>query len=338
MTRKQVFGAICLAGVLLFALSFAGCGKGGAKGLSETRDVLGTKVTISIFDQGMKAGDAKSIFDESFNLMADWQKKTLDPGDGNQVFGLSKGAGTQSIPVDPSVFEMLMKALRLYDQTGKIFDIRYGPMLDIWGFDSKPRVPAPAELDTAKKLVADGGMFIAGNSILLARKGMRFDVREIAVGHAFDMVANKLAERGIRTASITSPRIFRAIGDPPNKRGFEVEDRESHQGRTAVGDRLGLRRRHRLCAGQHGPLRIRRQDLQRAARPSHRPAGRGSRRRHRAGARCGHGPGTRLFAGGRRQRRQLRQGRQGRPRRQRSDPGRRFAVQDHSRRFARRPL
>jgi thiamine biosynthesis lipoprotein len=221
MTRKQVFGAICLAGVLLFALSFGGCGKGGAKGLSETRDVLGTKVTISIFDQGMKAGDAKAIFDESFNMMADWQKKTLDPGDGNQVFGLSKGAGTQSIPVDPPVFEMLMKALRLYDQTGKIFDIRYGPMLDVWGFDTKPRVPAPAELDTAKKLVADGGMFIAGNSILLARKGMRFDVREITVGHAFDMVANKLAERGIRTASITSPRICRAIGDPPNKRGFE---------------------------------------------------------------------------------------------------------------------
>lgn len=222
MTRKRVYGAICLAVLLSGVLMLGGCGK--TKGYpSETRNVMGTSVTVTVYDAGMKQSDLKPTFDEMFALMADWQKKTLDPGAENQVLGISKGAGSQSIPVDAPVFEMLMKALRLYDQTGKVFDIRYGPLLDLWGFDKSPRVPSGAELDSMKLLVSEGGMFIAGNSILLAKKGMRFDVREIAVGHIFDVVANKLAEKGIRTASICSPRVCRTMGDPPDKRGFEMK-------------------------------------------------------------------------------------------------------------------
>jgi thiamine biosynthesis lipoprotein len=221
MTRNRVYGAICLAAILSLALLSSGCSKSGKNGLSETRKVFGTDVTITIFDPGFKSDNAKALFDDAFGIMADWQKKTLDPGADNQVAGISKGAGTQSIPVDAPVFEMLMKALRLYDQTGKVFDIRYGPMLDAWGFDGKPHVPAKAELDSLKPLVSDGGMFIAGNSILLAKKGMRFDVREIAVGQAFDMAAARLAERGIRTASICSPHVCRTMGDLPDGRGFK---------------------------------------------------------------------------------------------------------------------
>jgi thiamine biosynthesis lipoprotein len=63
-------------------------------------------------------------------------------------------------------------------------------------------------------------MFVAGNSILLAKRGMRFDVREIALGYAFDLAASKLTARGVRTAMIYSPRVCRTLGDPPERRGF----------------------------------------------------------------------------------------------------------------------
>jgi FAD:protein FMN transferase len=84
-------------------------------------------------------------------------------------------------------------------------------------------VPSQAELDSMKALVADGGMFVAGNSILLARKGMRFDAREIAIGYIFDHVASQMAQKGLRTVTIYSPTLCRAMGDPPDPRGFKVQ-------------------------------------------------------------------------------------------------------------------
>lgn len=202
-------------------IMFAGCKKAAAP--SETRQVMGANVTISILDPGTKQQDLQPVLQEAFTLLEDWDRKVLQPGGDNQVAGLSRGAGQQSIPTDPDVFDMLMKALRLYDASGKTFDIRYGPMLDAWGFSAQqPRVPTAAELDTAKTLVEQGGMFVAGNSILLAKKGMRFDVREIALGYGFDLVAARLAEKGIRSATICSPRVCRTMGDAPDKRGFKL--------------------------------------------------------------------------------------------------------------------
>jgi thiamine biosynthesis lipoprotein ApbE len=63
---------------------------------------------------------------------------------------------------------------------------------------------------------------VAGNSILLAKKGMRFDVREIALGYALDLAAAKLAEKGVRSAVISTPTVCRTMGDPPDKRGFKL--------------------------------------------------------------------------------------------------------------------
>jgi FAD:protein FMN transferase len=221
MTRSRFIGAICVAAILATMLLVGGCRKG-SQNPAESRNVMGTTVTITVYDADIKLKDVQPLFNEMFKLMADWEKRVLKPGPDNQVSGISKGAGTQSIPTDPDVFAMLMQGLRLYDMTGKVFDIRYGPMLDLWGIDSKPRVPSPAELDSMKPLVADGGMFVAGNSILLAKKGMRFDAREMAIGYIFDIVATKMAEKGLRTVTICSPTMCRAIGDPPDKRGFKV--------------------------------------------------------------------------------------------------------------------
>jgi len=188
----------------------------------ETRSVFGTDVTVAIYDPGLTAERLKGTFDEAFHLMLEWEKKTLLPGPDNQVSAIAEAAGERSIPADKPVFDMLIEAVRLYDASGKVFDIRYGPMLDAWGFDDQPHVPSAAKLDSLKQLVEQGGLFVAGNSILLAKKGMRFDVREIAVGAAFDQVAAKLASGGIRSAMISCSRVCRTMGDAPDKRGFEM--------------------------------------------------------------------------------------------------------------------
>ncbi|MBI5060512.1 FAD:protein FMN transferase [candidate division KSB1 bacterium] len=225
-----------LRSVIPLALCAALLGMAGCKGKkaesqwpSETRDAFGTKITITVFDPNQKPEMLKRIYDEVYPVLTQFEAKSFKPGPDNQVLGISKGAGEQSIPVDPATFDFLMKAMRFYDYGGQAFDIRYGPMLDAWGFDTKPRVPAKAELDSLQSYVAQGGMFVAGTSILLAKPGMRFDAREIALGYALDLAAKRIAEIGIRSAAISTPSTWRFIGDPPDPKGFPAKIRNPLQ-------------------------------------------------------------------------------------------------------------
>ncbi len=236
MTKLRSTAFVLLA-IAVMALVVTGCKmKKAPQYPQETRHVMGTDVTITVYDPGLTMATLKPTFDDLFKLMADWEKKVLLPGADNQIAKINASAGEKSVSSEPPVFDMLMSAIRLYDNSGKVFDIRYGPMLDAWGFDGTPRVPAPSELDTLKTLVESGGMFVAGNSILLARKGMKFDTREIALGTIFDITAAKLAERGIRSAVIASPRVCRTMGDPPDQRGFPMKISNPVQADAAWGE------------------------------------------------------------------------------------------------------
>ena len=227
---KTIFCALIIAFGVLWTV---GCKKKVPEAPSETRTVLGTEVTVTIYDQGHADAEVKAAFDDAFKLMADWEKKVLKPGAENQVAKISTGAGEQSVTTDADVFQLLMKAIRLYDTSGKVFDIRYGPMLDAWGFGAKPHVPAQAQLDTLKAYVSEGGMFVAGSGILLAKPGMRFDVREMAVGYAFDVAAGNLAQKGFKTTAISSPYVWRLTGEPPDTRGFPISLRHPVRGDSA---------------------------------------------------------------------------------------------------------
>lgn len=216
------FLSICIA---LFAAVSAGNFSGCAprqKPISETRPLLGTEVTITVYDKGQTRESLQPAFDEAFQVMKELESKMLLPGPDNELEKLALSAGGQSVPLSPPVFDLLMEALRLYDQTEKVFDIRVKPMLDAYGFGGKNRVPEDAELDTLKNLVAQGGLFVAGKSILLSKKGMGFTLYKIGPGYILDQAADALAGKGVLTATIQAGRLIRLKGEPPTAQGFPL--------------------------------------------------------------------------------------------------------------------
>lgn len=192
------------------------------KPISETQSLLGTEVTITVFDKGQTQESLQPAFDEAFRVMRELETKILIPGSENELDLLAANAGNQSMPLSPGIFDVVMDALRLYEETEKVFDIRVKPMLDAYGFGGEPRVPSDAELDTLQQLVTEGGMFVAGKSILLSKKGMGFTLYKIGPGFILDQAAVALAGRGIQTATIQAGRLVRLKGEPADPRGFQI--------------------------------------------------------------------------------------------------------------------
>jgi len=219
MKQLPVLRVLSLCAIAAALTFFSAC-KTKPEYPSDTRDALGTRVTIKLYVEGQAVDSYQRVFDQAFATMSHWEQMTLSRDASNQVHKISEGAGVQSIIIDPTVFEMLMAATRLNDSSGKLFDVRMGPLYDAWGFDGTPMVPDEATLANALSLVRDGGMFVAGKSILLAKEGMRFDVRQFVEGYVFDLIADQLKEQGFTSFSIESPQVFICAGTPPDSRGF----------------------------------------------------------------------------------------------------------------------
>ncbi len=210
--------------LILLALAVAaGCQKPGDRFPSETRTVFGVPVTVTFFSTDTKPVDLKPGFDAVFELLNWYESAALTPGENNQLEKIAGGAGRESVPVDTSVYSMLMRALQLNDLTAEAFDLRYGPLLDAWLATGKPAKPAQAEIDTALSLIKTGGMFVAGKSILLSKPNMKFDARGFVDAWAIDRAVEKLNQKGFKAFEIRSPYAVRIVGMPVNEHSRSVK-------------------------------------------------------------------------------------------------------------------
>ena len=227
------FSTVFMGAILISALN--GCAPK-SQPISETRPLLGTDLTITVYDKNQTNEALRSAIEEAFTLAQDLETRILLEGPKNELNYLTTEAGEQSVPLSPQVFDLVMDALKLYEQTDKVFDIRVKPMLEAYGFGKEPRVPTAAELDTLQQLVTEGGMFVAGKSILLARKGMGFTLYKIGPGYILDQAAERLTNSGIQTATIKTNFLMRTVGNPPDDKGFLCKIADPMGASESLGD------------------------------------------------------------------------------------------------------
>ncbi len=232
MRRTNKILAILLMTILFSSLS--GCAPK-AKSISDSKPLLGTDLTITVFDKDQTKESLQPAFKGAFGMIQDIETRILRPGPENELDILAANAGDKSMPLSSSIFDLVMDALKLYDETHQVFDIRIKPMLDAYGFGANLRVPTDAELDTLKKLVSEGGMFVAGKSVLLAKPGMGFTLYKIGPGFALDQAAVDLTIKGVQSAVIKAGRIIRLKGDSSDPKGFPVEIKDPLNPEKSIG-------------------------------------------------------------------------------------------------------
>jgi thiamine biosynthesis lipoprotein len=135
--------------------------------------------------------------------------------DGSEVSCINRSAASHPVPVEPSLFALLLLSRKLCLETEGAFDITSGPLSDCWGFLRRQgRVPEPAEIESARALAGVDRLQLNRESrtIRFERPGVRINFGAIGKGYALDRIAAKMSSR-VRSALLSAgSSSIRAIG------------------------------------------------------------------------------------------------------------------------------
>ena len=94
---------------------------------------------------------------------------------------------------------MVEKSITVCRDTKGIFDITILPIVQAWGFGTKPidSLPAPATIRSLQKCVGSKRISIRGNQLTKSKPCVKVDVNGIAQGYTVDVLASLLEQKGI---------------------------------------------------------------------------------------------------------------------------------------------
>lgn len=206
---------------LLLVLSFAllGCG-GGMKKVSETRELMGTIVTITVYDES--SSRARKAIDAAFKEMEKVDRLMSTYKKESEVSRLNRDGYLKN----PSrelmyVIERSLYYSRLSDGA---FDITVQPILKLYTHTYKNlgRPPTEKELERARELVGYENILLGRDEIRLNRKGAMITLGGIAKGYAIDMAIESLERNGIKSALVNAGGDIRAIGAKPGGERWHI--------------------------------------------------------------------------------------------------------------------
>ncbi len=92
------------------------------------------------------------------------------------------------------------KALAVYQQTGGVFDATVQPLVQAWGFGTKPTetIPSAAAIQAILPAIGSDKLQLRGDSLVKNVAGVHLDLNGIAQGYTVDVLAALLERKRIR--------------------------------------------------------------------------------------------------------------------------------------------
>lgn len=185
--------------IFLILCFCAGCGQ--YQPVQKSDIIMDTAVTLTASGE-----DAKAAIDESMVRLKNLENMVSPNVPDSDVNKLALSAGTgRWVVLNPEVYKMLATAQDYARKTNGAFDVTTKPLVDLWGIGTDhAKVPAPAELAAAQKLVGWQKLELdeESHSARLTQKGMGVDLGGIAKGLAVDEVRKIYAKYGIKDGLI----------------------------------------------------------------------------------------------------------------------------------------
>lgn len=128
--------------------------------------------------------------------------------EGSQTNQINQNAGMKPVKVDPEVFNLIERSLRISKITDGYFDISYGSIdRKFWNFDREMKeLPAPEMIKEHLKLVNYHNILLnrEDSTVFLKEKGMRIGFGGIGKGYAAEMGKRLLLNRGVKSGVVNA--------------------------------------------------------------------------------------------------------------------------------------
>lgn len=193
-----------------------------------TRNLMGTQFEITMYapadqfnatslaDIGLAALDR---VEELERRVSNWRLDSF-------TAKVNRLAAKEPVQVHPDLMGLVQAAQAAYDDTGGVFDVTVGPLLDLWGvYRKQQHFPSDDEIQAALQQVGFNKVQVDYDkrTVFFTQPGLRLDFGGIGKGYALDVAAQVIKNSGIESALLSGgDSTYVAIGAPPGTKGWSI--------------------------------------------------------------------------------------------------------------------
>ncbi|MCL6450774.1 MAG: FAD:protein FMN transferase [Acetobacteraceae bacterium] len=185
--------------------------------------LMDTLVRVEAWGPPGSAPRVQAAVSRAIRVMAGLDESLDFYSPGSAVGRLNARSGGGWVEVGPEAYGCLRLALELARFSGGSFDPTVGPLVRLWGFGGRPRVPSAAELRCALELVGFEGLELGPEfQARLVKPGAAVDLGAIAKGYAVDRAAEVLRQGGVSGGLVVAGGCVFALGRREDGRAWRV--------------------------------------------------------------------------------------------------------------------
>jgi thiamine biosynthesis lipoprotein len=166
--------------------------------VSISRDAMACTFEVAL-NAGQYPGGTDSAA-QALDLVDQLEDQLTVYRDHSEISRLNFRAADGPVVVEQGLFELLVQARRLCEETGGAVDVTSGPLTKIWGFHRRQgQMPTQSEIDQALSHVGSRWLELdaSAKSVRFARPGMELNLGAIGKGYALDRAADLLSSLGV---------------------------------------------------------------------------------------------------------------------------------------------
>ncbi|MCO1333501.1 FAD:protein FMN transferase [Microbulbifer sp. OS29] len=132
----------------------------------------------------------------------------------------------QRVPISQYLASVLEMSLDIYRRSDGAFEVTVGPLVNLWGFGSRPEpesIPSDVEIAGLLEIVGSDALTLTrGPDTVTKSRTVEVDLSAIAKGHGVDRVAVLLEQQGIFNYLVEIGGELRTLGVNPKGKAWRI--------------------------------------------------------------------------------------------------------------------
>lgn len=199
--------------------------------ISTPRGIMGTDCRLAVVIKPAQKVDAQKVLEEVESLLRSYESKMSIWLESSEITRFNRSEPNTQTSLSPETYEVLHRAYQAYKETGGVFDVTCGPLIELWKRAGVSNI-LPDEATLQKERAASGweDIEIFDNRILKKKKDVRVDLGGIAKGYAIDRAIGVLQYAGFDGGLVDIGGDIRCFGKPANAQLWDIDIRNPFNG------------------------------------------------------------------------------------------------------------